>query len=76
MVVVGAGSLDHDPLIDTATKLLAGVSATASASSSPNVFVGSDIEYRFDSMRVCFFQSWFNIFVGGTCCYCFSICSC
>jgi hypothetical protein len=53
MIVVGAGSLDHDPLIDTATKLLGNLSASPTATATPDVFVGSDIEYRFDSMRVC-----------------------
>ena len=51
VVVIGAGSLDHDPLIDTATKLLGNISASATAATTPAVFVGSDIEYRFDSMR-------------------------
>lgn len=56
MVVVGAGALDHDPLIDTATKLLGNISTSSTSSATPAVFVGSDIEYRFDSMRVSIFH--------------------
>jgi hypothetical protein len=52
LVVTGAGALDHDPLIDVSTKFLGNVAASSSAVPVPSVFVGSDIEYRFDSMRV------------------------
>jgi predicted Zn-dependent peptidase len=54
-VVTGAGALDHDPLIDVSTKFLGNVSSSGSPATAPSVFVGSDIEYRFDSMRVCLF---------------------
>lgn len=74
IAVVGAGSLDHNPLLDTTTKLLGGISASPSASPSPNVFVGSDIEYRFDSMRVIFgITIRHKASLGGTCCSCFRI---
>lgn len=50
-VAVGAGGVDQDVLLESVSKSLGSLSSSVAARSSPAVFVGSDIEFRFDSMK-------------------------
>ena len=52
VVVVGAGPIDHESLIQSTTSGFSSLSNSQPPPITSTVFVGSDIDMRFDSMRV------------------------
>lgn len=51
VVLAAAGPVDHDNLVASANSGLTKLSSAEAPAIIPAVFVGSDIQYRFDSMR-------------------------
>lgn len=62
VVVVGTGPVDHEDLVQVTSDGFSSLGDSKAQQSKSAVFVGSDIQFRFDSMRVCFLSFFFNLF--------------